>query len=791
MSIDVEALKSAVDLVALVGHYTPLRKRGKEFVGRCVAHTDNNPSMWVNPDKRIVHCFSCDFHADAIDFIQHVEGLDFKGACERLGAKNDWQPKIASAAAPEPKPERVTCKPPADAGTPNFNIRTLGEPTLIFPIRDVDSAVLGYECRYAGEGGKKEIRMWTWGARGDAKGAWGCGHFTAPRPLYGLERLSDPKAPVSIFEGPKKAEAGKRLLPPYACISWTGGANAWHKHDWKPIAGRNILLWPDADEPGWTACEKLAALLADPRGLACSVRIVDTNRMPEGWDVADAEAEGWDTVKLIEWAKPRARDWLPPAPPPPEPPKPEAPQTAPTPPKKPRLAVVGNTALAPDPDAEPLPASMSEDMLAEQFGQQHAANWRYVRPWNCWFQWRDDGWYKDEKALIDRLAVELTRQALYWPDAAQLTPDSRRRVNSRRTAGSVRDLAQSDRRIAGAVDQWDVNPWLLGVPGGVVDLKTGKLGQAQREHYITKRTSVAPAEGDPELWLSFLSRITGGDDGLLEYLQRYAGYSLTGITSEHALAFLYGTGANGKTTFVHTLAGIFGDYAMSAGFEVFAESKGADRHPTEIARLRGARLVITEETDAGGRWNEGRVKRLTGGGKISAHFMRQDDFEFEPQFKLLIAGNHKPVIKAVDEAIKRRIHLLPFTITIPAEERDKQLLEKLRAEWPQILQWAIDGCMQWQAKSLSPCKRITDATEQYVEQEDILGAWLDECCEREGESDGKTLYENYKRWCENQGEHSWSRRGWSNAMRERGFGEKRTASARMFLGVSTRMGANL
>jgi hypothetical protein len=164
VSIDVDALKASVDLVSLVAHYTPLRKRGAEYVGLCVAHDDKNPSMFVNPEKRIVHCFACDWHADAIDFIRHVEGLDFKAACERLGAKTDWQPKIASA-RPAPKPERITSKPPADAGSPSFALRTYGEPQLIFPLRDRDGAILGYECRYAGDD-KKEIRMWTWGARG-------------------------------------------------------------------------------------------------------------------------------------------------------------------------------------------------------------------------------------------------------------------------------------------------------------------------------------------------------------------------------------------------------------------------------------------------------------------------------------------------------------------------------------------------------------------------------------------------------------------------------------------------
>jgi putative DNA primase/helicase len=163
--------------------------------------------------------------------------------------------------------------------------------------------------------------------------------------------------------------------------------------------------------------------------------------------------------------------------------------------------------------------------------------------------------------------------------------------------------------------------------------------------------------------------------------------------------------------------------------------------------------------------------------------MRQDDFEFEPQFKLLIAGNHKPRIKAVDEAIKRRIHLVPFTVTIPAEERDKALLTKLRAEWPRILQWCIDGCLKWQEHSLSPGERIIAATEQYVEAEDILGQWLEECCERSGQAEGRTLFEVYKKWCETQGEQVWTRRSWSNAMIDRGFAQVRTASFRGYAGV--------
>lgn len=786
MSIDVEALKARINLVEVVGSYVALKKRGSEYIGLCPFHSDSTPSFWVNPVKRFCHCFACDTHHDAISFIQALEGLDFKAACERLGAKDEWKPVAPVANEPaKPKPERVTRKPPSGAATPNMALRGLGEPSMIFPLRDVDGAILGYECRYAGEGGKKEVRMWTYGARGDASPTWGCGHFNAPRPLYGLERLTErPTAPVSIFEGPKKAEAGKRLLPPYACISWTGGANAWHKHDWKPVAGQKVLIWPDADKPGWEACEKLAALLSDPKGLACQVRVVDTNRMPEGWDVADAEADGWDTLKLIEWAKPRARDWFPPTPPP-EPPKvSELPRKQ----QRPRLAVVGNTALEPTPDSEPAPASLSEDALADHFATHHGERWRYVKPWGSWFQWREDGWYRDDTGMVDHIAVGVTRAAIYWPEAASLTPDGKRKVNSKRTAGNLRDIAASDRRIAAAVDQWDTNHWLLGVPGGVVDLRTGAMADARPEDYITKRTRVAPEQGNAPIWRSFLNTVTANDVELVAFLQRFAGYALTGETREQCLAFLYGTGQNGKGVFITTIANILGDYAQTADADVFMESD-QNRHSTEMARLRGARLVTVDETDSAKRWNEKRIKRITGGGKIEARFMRQDDFEYIPQFKLLIAGNHKPQLRGVGKAMQRRIHLVPFTVTIPDRERDDTLTEKLEAEYPQILQWMIDGCGIWRDAGLQAPEVVRDATSRYIESEDVIGEWLEERTEQAGSVDRPIAYKNYRSWVDGRGERPWSSKSFWAALEERGYTLKKSNGTMRIQGLQLRITA--
>jgi putative DNA primase/helicase len=303
VSIDTEALKGGVDLVSLVGHFTALKKRGTEYVGLCVAHADSNPSMWVNPRKGFVHCFSCGFNADAIQFVMHMEGLDFKAACEFLGAKSDWTPRAPIAQSAPPRPDRTTSKPPAEAGAPSMAIRGLGEPSRIWPYRDTDGVILGYVARYETDEGK-QIRCWTWGARGSEEPAWGCGHWNAPRPLYGLDKLSlRPDAPVLVVEGEKAADAAAALLGAYVVVTWPGGSQSWHKADWSAIKGRKVLLWPDNDAPGNECMGKLAPILADPAILACMVKTIDPSGMPDGFDAADWTQSG---DELIAWAKPRA-----------------------------------------------------------------------------------------------------------------------------------------------------------------------------------------------------------------------------------------------------------------------------------------------------------------------------------------------------------------------------------------------------------------------------------------------------------------------------------------------------
>lgn len=430
---------------------------------------------------------------------------------------------------------------------------------------------------------------------------------------------------------------------------------------------------------------------------------------------------------------------------------------------------------------ETLPRSADES-LALRFADSHKNRLRYTHAWGRWQHFDGSRWCDDFTLLASDYARQICREAAA---EAKSAPEAKETGSARKRA-SVISLAREDRRLAATAEQWDGNPLLLNTPAGVIDLRTFETTAHRPSDYFTKITAIE-GRGTCPRWLQFLKEITGGDTQLAEFLQRVAGYALTGLTTEHALFFLYGTGANGKSVFLSTLAGIMGDYHRAAPIEAFTASTG-ERHPTELAMLRGARLVTAVETEEGRRWAESRIKTLTGGDKVTARFMRQDFFEFSPQFKLIIAGNHKPSLRTVDEAIRRRFHLIPFTITISPEDRDPNLAEKLRKEWPGILLWALDGCAAWQETGLTPPPAVTAATAAYLEAEDALGAWTDEECELLGEEALSVLYASWRQWAETNGEPPRTNKWLSQALEARGFDQKKTMKGKVMLGIRSRRG---
>jgi putative DNA primase/helicase len=397
-------------------------------------------------------------------------------------------------------------------------------------------------------------------------------------------------------------------------------------------------------------------------------------------------------------------------------------------------------------------ATFSEEHIALEFAKAHADNLRYVEKWGRWLMWNGKLWAPDQTPYIKNLIRVLCRQTSLQAAHNTRTRPLARGIASLRTEAAVEKISRVDPRIDATTEQWDANPWLLNTPGGSVDLHTGKLRASRREDYSAKIIAAVPAiRSDCPRWLKFLDRIMAGNQELIDFLQRIAGYSLTGITSEDALFFFHGTGANGKSTLVNTWRGIMAGYATTAATEIFMASN-IDQHPTGVAGLRGARLVCATETEEGRAWAESRIKNLTGHDPIEARFMRQDFFEFLPQFKLLISGNHRPSLRNVDPAIRRRFNLIPFAVEIAEEERDKDLGDKLQKEWPAILRWMIEGCLAWQREGLNAPKAVRDATESYLAAEDALALWIAECCET-GRTDDYTatttdLYASWKAWAD-------------------------------------------
>jgi len=424
---------------------------------------------------------------------------------------------------------------------------------------------------------------------------------------------------------------------------------------------------------------------------------------------------------------------------------------------------------------------LSEDAVALTFAELYRGKLLFDHDAGTWFQWDGAHWKQERTKLAFDWVRALAREMSDTDKNAM-----RARVRKVSFANGVEKFAQADRAFAVTSEIWDHDPFLLGTPDGTIELHTGTIRAADPADRISKLTAASPADSaDCPRWLDFLDESTGGDAAMIRFLQQWCGYSLTGDTREHAFVFCYGPGKNGKTTFIKTVAGILGDYATTAAMTTFTTSK-FEPHPTDLAALRGARMVTASETEEGRHWAEVRIKQLTGGDSISARFMRQDYFTYQPTCKLLIIGNHAPNLHNVDEAMRRRVNIVPFIHT-PASP-DKELFEKLRPEWPAILRWMLDGCLDWQANELIPAPTITAATAHYFANQDLFGQWLEEKCDAEPGNEFKTatsaqLFKSWSDYSQAAGEEPGTRKGFAGLLERRGFIMKRTDKARLWQGL--------
>lgn len=431
---------------------------------------------------------------------------------------------------------------------------------------------------------------------------------------------------------------------------------------------------------------------------------------------------------------------------------------------------------------------------AERLVALNGADIRHCELWRSWMVWDGRRWLRDQDGEIMRRAKHTVRRIML--EGANEPVDKLRAaigkwaVSSESQARQNAMVALAKSQVPVTPDDFDTDPMALNVQNGTVDLRDGSLRRHERSRMLTK---LAPVEYHPDaeapIWQAFLSRVLGGDDELIDFLQRAVGYSLTGDTGEQCFFLLHGTGANGKSVFLRTIGKLLGDYANQADFESFLARRGEGPR-NDIADLKGARFVAAIEAEEGKRLAESMIKSLTGGDKIKARFLYSEHFTFEPQFKIWLGANHKPVVRGTDEAIWRRIRLVPFEVTIPETERDPTLPQKLETELPGILRWALVGCERWQAGGLTFPHKVRLATNQYREASDLIGEFIDEvCCVGPEEAVAVAeLYKEYQDWCEKAGERALTKHDFGVRLDERGFRGEKSGGSRIRRGLDVARG---
>ncbi|GHU81843.1 hypothetical protein FACS189468_5180 [Spirochaetia bacterium] len=416
---------------------------------------------------------------------------------------------------------------------------------------------------------------------------------------------------------------------------------------------------------------------------------------------------------------------------------------------------------------------------------------RYNAPWKKWLVWNGAYWELDEGYMVHDKGLQMIRgiyaeliKTADYRDRLDIEKHAMQSESARRRKAFI-EVASWIPDLNVKTDHLDTNPWILNVENGTVDLRTGELREHRQEDMITKIAHVTyDKNADCPIWRNFLMEIMNYNAELIRFIQTAAGWAITGNTSEQSMFILFGTGANGKSTFLNTIMNLLGDYAIATPTETFMKKSG-DQITNDIARLRGTRFVTTTEAEQGRRLSEPLIKQITGNDRMTARFLYGEFFSFVPTFKIFMATNHKPVIKGTDHGIWRRIKLIPFTNRIPEEKQDKNLEEKLMAEASGILNWLLEGAKRWTEERLKTPQIITSATDEYRGEMDVIGNFIRERCAQEPGASirARELFKCYQDWCDDNNEHACSERFLGLRLKELGLEQKRLADGRYWKGI--------
>lgn len=593
----------------------------------------------------------------------------------------------------------------------------------------------------------------------DGNGGWEWKLGDIRRVPYHLPRLraAASDATVYIVEGEKDVETLEARGLVATCNP--GGAGKWHfvaEVAREAIDARPVIVIADKDLPGYRHAQQVAASLPKATILEC----------PDTKDISDHLAAGGSLADLRPINSASYDD---------EPPDP----------------------VAPNDDDEEVPL---EDTDAEIFASQPRTNdegnaqavlaycgkdFRYAVKWTRWLAWTGTHWaLKGAEHRLFRCVVKVAQREYHFclkriaAIKKELVEESKRNgLNSPKGIALADQVAaenillkwhhqsQNKAKVEACITQLescvgvdhedlDEDPWLLNCENGTVDLRTGDLRPHERDDLITRCLAIPfLAEQRAPAWENFLSQCMGGSALLTTYLQRLVGYTLTASTQEHLLVFCYGTGSNGKSTFLRVLQNLLGPYAVAAPRTMLFAQKAGEVHPTELATLYGRRLGVCSEVGEDAALDEAKVKDLTGGDVISCRRMHEDFWDFAPTHKLWLGGNHRPVIKGTDDGIWRRLRVVPWLVKFDGETKDPTLSAKLAAEIPGVLAWAVKGCLEWQRVGIADPPDVLDATAQYRGNSDVLGEFFKAhvVFHADGRMAAKALRSIYESWCEEMG----------------------------------------
>lgn len=722
------------------------KRAGSQFIACCPAHDDSTPSLTIRDgdDGRIL--VYCHGGCSNTDVIHTLKTMDL------------WPVSSQGQDYPRFVPSPRGGKTPATFHNLESLIPFLAKRGFdrVFHYPLANGIPWGM-VRIDMSNGKKTFRVWHQAKDGKIVMAK---PPVQKLPLYHADQLPDDKTiPIWIVEGEKCVEALAGLCVPV--VSSANGAGSARHSDWSVLDGRPVIVWPDNDQAGRKYLDEVKACVFK-RVSKLDIVSVDSLDLNEGEDCADWIADGnsdLDEVRMIEGSGPKK--------------------------------------LCPEEKKGFKDATVRNDPHHTDLGncyrlvRRHGENIRYVSVWKKWLVWTGTYWQIDNTGAVERLAkdtvLQIPKEGIAELDRlARSTEEAERDKIQKKIKeilgwaknseadnrlGAMINLAKSELQIALTPEDFDTDPFLLGVRNGVIDLRTGRLIEPRRDQYITKNSGIEYRPGSKApTWEKFLERIQPDPD-VRAFLQRWCGYCLTGDTSEQCFTIFYGTGRNGKTTLVDTLMHILGTWARQSDFQTFS-IKDRDSISNDLARLAGCRIVSASEGSDGIRLDEATIKRLTGGDRITARFLHAEFFEYTPSFKLILSSNHRPVIRGTDEGIWSRIRLVPFAVTISQDEKDPLLKKKLFAEAPGILNWMLDGCREWQRVGLGMPEAVQAATGEYRESSDLIGRWISERCIVTPKAEGtiKDLYEDFCEWTNEEGiDRPPIKRKFSEALGEKGF----------------------